>query len=62
MEVIIVPSLTENNTYFIFRDAGREVKFTSNGNTVQCDELLTPAEMNFIRETILKPVRVTSQL
>jgi hypothetical protein len=50
-EFYIIPSLTESNVYFLFRDIGIEVKFTLKDGRVMIigKGFLTPNELEFIK-------------
>ena len=54
METIftIIPSLSEQNTYFLFRDYAIEIKFTSINGIVKVigNGYLLPKEVEFIKE------------
>ncbi len=48
----IIPSLSEQNTYFLFRDYAIEIKFTSINGIVKVigNGYLLPKEVEFIKE------------
>lgn len=53
-EIHIVPSLVDVNTYFIFRENGKEVKVEIKNNMIYPDHQLTIEEVNHIKKNILK--------
>jgi hypothetical protein len=53
-EIIIAPSLVDYDTYFIYRDNGKEVKVNIKNNMIYPDYQLTIEEVNHIRKNILK--------
>lgn len=55
-EFYIVPSMSEQNTYFLFRDIGIEIKFNTLNNkiTILSNGFLLPREMLFVQNNYLR--------
>ena len=52
-QIAVAPSEMEANTYFIFRETGKEVKVRVNGDKIWADTQLTADEANWFRDNIL---------
>ena len=53
-QIAVAPSEMEPNTFFIFRETGKEVKVRVNGGKIWADTRLTAYEANWFRDNILK--------
>ena len=52
-QIAVAPSEMEPNTYFIFRETGKEVKVRVHGEKIWADTRLTEEEANWFRDNIL---------
>lgn len=53
-DIIIAPSLTLENVYYIFRERGPEIRIDIRHNSILPSHEITPEEIKYIKKNILQ--------